>query len=130
MAANSQNAENQIESLVLRADAARNALGDNLLTLRHKADVPSRIKEKIRSHPILVFGSTALGGLILARLFFRKSPRPAPPTPPTPRRGIKNMLFQVLCDSAKPAIQAWLIQQVKKSLSDRIQKAQTHPSKR
>ncbi len=127
MAANSQNAENQIESLVLRADAARNALGDKLLTLRQKADVPSRIKEKIRSHPILVFGSTALGGLILARLFFRKSSRPAPPTP---RRSIKNMLFQVLCDSAKPAIQAWLIEQVKKSLSDRLQKAQTHPSNR
>jgi hypothetical protein len=127
MDANSQNAENQIESLVLRADAARNALGANLRTLRHKADVPSRIKEKIRSHPALIFGSAALGGLILARLFFRKSPRSAAPAP---RSGIKKMLMQALFASAKPAIQAWLAQQVKKSLSARIQKAQTHPSNR
>lgn len=127
MDANSQNAENQIEALVLRADAARNALGSNLRTLRYNADVPSRIKEKIRSHPALVFGSAAIGGLILARLFFRKSPSPVQPTP---RKGIKHMLFQALCASAKPAIQAWLSQQVKKSLSARIQKAQTQPSNR
>jgi hypothetical protein len=112
---------------VLRADATRNALGGDLHTLRRKVDVPSRITEKVRSHPTLVFGSAALGGLILARLLFRKSPaRPATAL----RSGIKRMLFQVLFDSAKPTIQAWLTHEVKKSLSARILKAQTHPTKR
>jgi hypothetical protein len=122
MDAKSQDAKNQINSLVHRADAARNALGDNLRSLRDKVDFPSRIKNQLRSRPTLWLGAAALGGLTLSRILFRRSPRHAPPTP---RRGIKHMLFQVLCATAKPAIQSWLTQQVKKSLSARIQKAQT-----
>lgn len=124
MAANSQNAENQIESLLSRSDSARFALGQSLRTLRRKADVPSLVKAQLRAHPAIWFCGAALGGIILARLLRRPAAAPAPART-TPSRGLKFLAMQALFSAAKPALQSWLTEQVKKILSARMQKSQT-----
>lgn len=123
MDATSQNAE--VERLIQRAAASRTALSDHLMTLRHRADIPARLKENIQSHRALWFGGSALFGLAATSLlrntfgiFRKKSPvylgGPAPVA--QKRKGLTGMALTLALTLAKPAIKSFVITALKKRL--------------
>ena len=123
MDATPQNTE--VERLIQRAAASRAALSEHLLALRHRANIPTRLKENILSHRSLWFGGSALAGLAATSLLrstlgiFRKK-SPTPPTNTTPaahrRKGLASMALTLAFTLAKPAIKSFLITAIKKRL--------------
>ena len=123
MDATSQNAE--VERLIQRAAASRAALSDHFVTLRHRADIPARIKENIKSHRALWFGGSALVGIATTSLvrnalgiFRRKPPITAACTAPIhqKRKGLTGMALTLALALAKPAIKSFVITALKKRL--------------
>ena len=123
MDATPQNTE--VERLIQRAAASRASLSDHLVTLRHRADIPARLKENIQSHPAIWFSGSALVGLAATSLlrnafgvFRKKSPahfaQPAPTA--QKRKGLTGMALTLAFTLAKPAIKSFVITALKKRL--------------
>lgn len=123
MDAKPQNAE--VERLIHRAAASRSALSGHLGTLRHRADIPARLKENIQSNRAIWFGGSALAGLLATSvlrnalgIFRRKSPADATNTfsPQRKRKGLTGMALTLALTIAKPAIKSFVITALKKRL--------------
>lgn len=101
--------EEQTSRLIERIAASRAALGDNLLDLRHRLDVPARVKDSLVSKPLVWFGGS-LGVGLLASLAFKR-PRAAP-RPERPRRGWMGLLLGGAMTLARPALQSWALREI------------------
>jgi hypothetical protein len=123
MDATSQNAE--VERLIQRAAASRSALSDHFVTLRHRADIPARLKDNIKSHRALWFGGSALVGLAATSvlhnalgIFRKKTPVTSANAIPAhhKRKGLTGMALTLALTLAKPAIKSFVITALKKRL--------------
>jgi len=101
--------EEQTTRLIARIAASRTALGDNLLDLRHRLDVPARVKDSIVSKPMAWFGGS-LGVGLLASLAFRR-PR-ATVRPERPRRSWIGLILGGAMTLARPALQSWALREI------------------
>lgn len=123
MDATSQNAE--VERLIQRAAASRSALSGHIGTLRHRADIPARLKENIQTHRALWFGGSALVGLAATSvlrnalgIFRKKTPVTSANAIPAQhkRKGLTGMALTLALTLAKPAIKSFVITALKKRL--------------
>jgi hypothetical protein len=107
----SQKAE--IQRLIRLGEAARARLHDDASALKHRLDVPSRVRDSLKAHPGgWMFGSLASG--LAASLMFRR--RPAAGTRKS-RGGILRSLLGLGFTAAGPLVKIWLGDQVKQWLS-------------
>lgn len=95
--------------MIERIAASRAALGDNLLDLRHRLDVPARVKDSLVSKPLVWFGGS-LGVGLLASLAFKR-PRAAPRAE-RPRRGWMGLILGGAMTLARPALQSWALREI------------------
>jgi hypothetical protein len=102
--------EEQTSHLIERIAASRTALGDNLLDLRHRLDVPARVKDSLVSKPMVWFGGS-LGVGLLASLAFRR-PRGAPRPERPRRRGWMGVVLGGAMTLARPALQSWALREL------------------
>ena len=89
--------------LIRRSQAARERLGVDLADLRHRFDVPSRIRHSLDSHPIGWIGGGLAAGL-LASLALRR------PKPAVQKRkaGLSGLALTAAGALARPLLKAWL----------------------
>lgn len=103
--------QQEIQRLIRLSEAARSRLGSEVAILRHRLDVPSRLKDSLRQHPAgWLLGSLASG--LAASLVFRRKP-----SAPKKRRGIPATLFGLTLTAVRPMAKIWLANQLKSWIS-------------
>lgn len=61
----------ETEALIQRLEASRSSLGDRVVGLRQRLDVPARIKGSVQGKPWLWFGGAMGAGWIVSRILRR-----------------------------------------------------------
>lgn len=109
----------EIERLIRISESARSCLQDEAISLRRRLDVPARVRDSLKSHPMgWVLGS--LGSGLAASLFFRRKAAPAASTAATAKpRGWLASLLGLGLTAAQPLLKVWLTRQLTGYLAGR-----------
>jgi hypothetical protein len=108
-----------IEALIRRSEAARRRLACDYATFRHRIDLPARVKDSLRNHPLGWVGGSLTAGL-LASTLLRTKPKEESPRPAKRRRGLAGFALTAATAVAKPMIRAWLTRRLQGQLADRF----------
>ena len=115
----------EIQRLIRLGAAARSCLGDEVVLLKQRLDVPARIRGSLKDHPAgWVLGSLASG--LAASLLFRLKPRAVEKK----HRGLALTLLGLALTAIRPMAKVWLTDQVKNYLAgqSRASTAKASPS--
>lgn len=108
--------QQELERLIRLSENARSCLGAEVISLKHRLDVPSRLRSSLKSHPTgWLFGSVASG--LAASLLFRRKPA----RPEKKPRGLPVTLLGLALTVLRPMAKVWLTGQVKSYLTGKIQ---------
>lgn len=103
----------QIEQLTRLGDAARSFLGQEARDLKHRLDVPARVKSSLKSHPTgWLLGSLASG--LAASLLFRRKSRISEEKK---RKSFPLAMLGLTLTALRPFARVWLTDQVKNYLA-------------
>lgn len=106
--------ERKTEELVARLAASRSALGQDLAVLRHRLDVPARVKESVMSKPLAWFGGSLGAGLVASFLLKKgRKPRVAKPEKVV-RRSLWSLALGGAFTLVRPALQTWAMSELRK----------------
>lgn len=97
----------EIQRLIQLSAAARSCLQGEATTLRHRLDIPSRVRSSLMDHPAGWILASLASGLAASFLLRRK-----PPTT-TKRRAIPGILLGLTLTAARPLVKIWLADQLK-----------------
>jgi hypothetical protein len=95
------------EALIRRAEAARRQLSAEYAAIRHRLDVPARVKDSLRNHPLGWVGGSLAAGLAASTLL-RHKPKEETSRPAKRRGGIAGFALTAATALAKPMLKAWL----------------------
>jgi|SRR6478752_3066041 len=102
----------EIERLIRISESARSCLQDEAISLRRRLDVPARVRDSLKSHPMgWVLGSLG-SGLVASLLFRRKAAPAASKAATTSHRGRFATLLGLGLTAAQPLLKAWLTRQL------------------
>lgn len=110
----------ETQALIDRIEASRRHLGDEVLVLREKFDVPKQLRRRIAQKPWLWFGGSAAAGL-LATLVLRR-----------PRRSKKrkSALLRLLMPAVLAILKPWLKSLATREIQRRFLPESASPEKR
>jgi hypothetical protein len=97
----------EIQRLIQLSAAARSCLKREATTLRHRLDIPSRVRSSLKDHPTGWILASLASGLAASFLLRRKPP------PTTKRRAIPGILLGLTLTAARPLVKIWLGDQLK-----------------
>jgi hypothetical protein len=102
----------EIEQLIRLSASARSSLGHEMSALKHRIDVPSRIRDSLKNHRAgWLLGSLASG--LTASMFFQRKPTNEKKS----HRGLPLTLLSITFSAVRPFAKAWLTNQVKHYLA-------------
>lgn len=104
----------QIQRLIRTSDAARGVLGSEIRGLKHKLDVPGRMKDSLRSHPTGWLGGSLVAGMATSLLFRRKPKREKTAAK---KKTLLGLLLTMLIASLRPFVKVWLTGQLKQYIA-------------
>lgn len=104
--------ERQAEALIARLAASRRAVGHDLAVLRHRLDVPARIKESVMSKPLAWFGGSLGAGLVAS--FLLKGRKSRPKREKVVRRSLWSLALGGAFTLVRPALQTWAMNELRK----------------
>lgn len=105
--------QQEIRRLIRLGEAARSRLGDEIVLLRHRLDVPARLKDSLRTHPAGWLLGSLTSGLVASLVFRRR------PAAPKKRRGIPATVLGLTLTAARPLAKVWLADQVKRWVANK-----------
>ncbi len=105
------------QALIARLEASRSVLSVEAARMRHRLDVPARVKESILARPLSWFGGS-LGAGFVASLLFRGRRRRDRKGREKPRRGLLGLLAGGAFTLAQPLIREWALQALKNRIVD------------
>jgi len=108
----------RINALCLRSAEARTVLTRQIGIVRHRANLPARLRDSVGAHPYTWFGGSLAAGLFATLLFRRKSPRRESPR----RKPFFSWLLAAAVTAAKPFLKAWLAGELKSRLQPLLQR--------
>ena len=100
----------EIQRLIHKSEAARGVLGSEIRELKHKLDVPGRIKDSLRSHPTGWLGGSVVAGMATSLLFRRKSKREKAEVK---KKTLLGFLLTLSIAGLRPFVKVWLAGQLK-----------------
>lgn len=96
------------EALIARIEASRATLTTEAHRLRHRLDVPARLKDSVLSKPLAWFGGS-LGAGLAASLLFRGRRRRERRVAPVAKRSLLAVLAGGLFTLIRPLLQEWAL---------------------
>lgn len=117
----------EIRQLIRLSAAARSHLEREALVIRHRLDVPARIRESVKNQPLgWLLGS--LGAGLAASLLVRRNQ----PAPTKKIRGFKGRLLALALTTGRPLVKVWLARRLKHwaaaAVANRLAGASNRPS--
>jgi hypothetical protein len=97
----------EIQRLIHLSAAARSCLKCETIALRHRLDIPSRVRSSLKNHPTGWILASLASGLAASFVLRRK-----PPTT-NQRRAIPGILLGLTLTAARPLVKIWLGDQLK-----------------
>ena len=114
----------EIDRLLRLSESARDCLEHEVISLKQRLDVPTRIRESLKNHPAgWLMGSIASG--LTASMVFRRKPAPEKKS----HRGLPLTLLGITFSAVRPLAKAWLTNQVKQYLARTQTDKSVRPSK-
>ncbi|MEO5916476.1 MAG: hypothetical protein ABIS50_19725 [Luteolibacter sp.] len=102
----------EVERLIRLGESARACLEDEAIALKHRLDVPARVRNSLKSHPTgWLFGSLASG--LAASLFLRRKPARVEKA----NQSLPIRIIGLILTVAGPLAKVWLSGQAKHYLS-------------
>jgi len=95
------------QRLIRLAAAARCRLTGEVAALRHRLDIPSRIRSSLKGHPVTWLAGSLASGIAASFLFRRK------PQSTKKRRSLSAILLDLTLTAARPMVKLWLGDQFK-----------------
>jgi hypothetical protein len=102
----------ELERWVRLASASRSQLSHEIVTLKRRLDVPTRLKSSLKAHPSRWITGSVLSGLGASLLFRRKSN-----TAPLKQRSFPLAAAGLILTAVRPLLKVWLADQVKNYVS-------------
>jgi len=102
----------KIERLIRLSGAARASLDSAAVSLKERLDIPSRLRDSLRSHPSGWLVGSLVSGLAASLIFGRK-----PAAPEKKRRSLPVALLGLSLTAVRPLAKVWLTDQVKQYFS-------------
>lgn len=109
----------EIEALKRRLTRARSGMASDVLVLKEKLDVPSRLRSAVRENPAIWFGGSMAVGLLGSALFRRSHRHPRAnrhqedEEHPVAKKSLLALAASGLFALAKPALRVWLTNQIR-----------------
>lgn len=100
----------EIRKLIRTSEAARAVLGTEIRGLKHKLDVPSRLRDSLKNHPSGWLGGSLVTGMIGSLMFRRKAKREKAAAK---KKGLLGVLLTLALAAARPALKVWLAGRLK-----------------
>jgi hypothetical protein len=98
----------EIERLIRLGEAARSSLEVEAISLKQRFDIPSRLRESLKSHPTGWLVGSLASGLAASLLFKRR-----PPAREKKSRSLPLTLLGLSLTAVRPLAKVWLTDQVK-----------------
>ncbi len=105
----------EIRKLIQTGDAARAVLGTEIRSLKHKLDVPARVKDSLREHPTGWLGGSLVAGMFTSLLFRRK------PKVEKKKKGLAGFLLGLAVSGLRPLVKVWLAGQLKNFVASKFE---------
>lgn len=109
----------EILRLAARSAAARSALGSEVVKLRHRLDVTSRLRDSLKSKPASwLLGSTVAG--LAAGVLFPRFRRSSPSAPSAAHgKSTTQRILTMAWSAAQPFVKAWATKQIQAWIAQR-----------
>jgi hypothetical protein len=101
------------QALIARIAASRAAVGRDVAMLRHRMDVPARVKDSVMSKPLAWFGGSLGVGLVASLLLKGRHARPRPEKAAV-RRSLWSLALGGAFTLARPALQSWAMNELRR----------------
>lgn len=105
----------EIQRLIRSSETARAVLGSEIRDLKHRLDVPARVRGSLKSNPTTWIGGSVLAGLAGSLLFRRKAKRESPK-----KKGLLGILLTLAIAGLRPFVKVWLAGQLKSYIGSRF----------
>jgi hypothetical protein len=105
----------EIQRLIRSSETAREVLGSEIRDLKHRMDIPARVRSSLKSNPTGWIGGSVLAGLAGSLLFRRKDKREKPK-----KKGLLGFLLALGVAALRPFVKVWLAGQLKNYLGARF----------
>lgn len=99
----------EIQRLIRSSETARSVLGSEIRDLKHRLDVPARVRSSLKSNPTTWIGGSVLAGLAGSLLFRRKSKREKP----VKKKGLLGAIIALAIAGLRPFVKVWIANQLK-----------------
>ena len=99
----------EIQRLIRSSETARSVLGSEIRDLKHRLDVPARVRSSLKSNPTTWIGGSVVAGLAGSLLFRRKAKREKP----VKKKGLLGALITLAIAGLRPFIKVWIANQLK-----------------
>jgi hypothetical protein len=107
----------ELQRLISLSAAARSCLGIEAATLRHRLDVPTRVRNSLKQNPTgWLLGS--LGSGLAASLVFRRKPA----LTEAKSRSLPSALLGLTLTAVQPLAKVWLTDKLKNYLNHSLQR--------
>jgi hypothetical protein len=111
----------EIQRLIQLSAAARCCLESQIIALKQRVDIPSRLRGSLAHHPASWMIGSLAAGLATSLAFHRK------PSTENKRRGIPATLLGLTLTAARPLVKVWLADQVKHWVAGKPTSPQHYP---
>jgi hypothetical protein len=104
--------DREIEQLIALGSSARSSLEREVVLLKQRLDVPTRIRDSLKSHPTGWLVGSMASGLAASMLFSRR-----PPAREKKKSSLPLTLLGLSLTAVRPVAKIWLADQLKQYLA-------------
>ncbi len=112
----------EIERLIALGKSARSSLEREAISLKQRFDVPTRLRDSLKSHPTGWLVGSMASGLAASMLFSRR-----PPAREKKKSSLPLTLIGLSLTAVRPVAKIWLADQVKQYLTAQRVRPLTRP---
>jgi hypothetical protein len=110
----------KIDALLRRSETARRRLAFDLGELKHRVDVPARLKESLQMNPSRWLGGSLVAGLVSSFVLRRRKPKAVPLEKKVQRAGLAGLALTAGGALVRPILTSLVKGYLQRTLASRL----------